>query len=76
MNPAPILASGFTIESIRVPDINTDLYNGEAEDDIYYLIYIDVTADAERISNLFLKKVLPLRKIRKHCGHLRGGITG
>ncbi len=57
---APILVSGFTIESIRVPDISyeTDLYDGEAEDGIYYLIY-DVSAAAERISSFIFEEESP-----------------
>lgn len=57
---APILVSGFTIESIKVPDIKyeTDLYDGEAEDGIYYLVY-DVTAAAERMSSFIFEEGSP-----------------
>lgn len=57
---APILASSFDIQSITVPDIQyeTDLFDGPAEDNVYYLIY-DVTGAAERISAFIYEEDSP-----------------
>lgn len=48
---APILTTSFEMKSITVPnpEYETDLFDGKAEDDVYYLIY-DVTNAAKRIS--------------------------
>lgn len=56
----PILTGGFSVESIRVPDIayETDLFDGMAEDNIYYLIY-DVAPAAERISSFIFEESSP-----------------
>ncbi len=56
----PILVSRFTMESIRVPDpqFETDLFDGEAEDGIYYLVY-DVTQAAKRISSFIYEELSP-----------------
>ncbi len=56
----PILTGNFSIESIRVPDIRyeTDLFDGRAEDEIYYLIY-DVAPAAQRISSFIFEESSP-----------------
>ena len=55
----PILFSGFTMESISVPDANfeTDLFDGNINN-IYYMIY-DTTAAAERISSFIYEEDSP-----------------
>ena len=60
MGLTPILTGGFTVESIKVPDITyeTDLFDGKAEDEIYYLIY-DVAPAAERISSFIYEEASP-----------------
>ncbi len=57
---APILTSSFDIQSITVPDVQyeTDLFDGPAEDNVYYLIY-DVTGAAERISAFIYEEDSP-----------------
>lgn len=56
----PILTGDFSVESIRVPDIayETDLFDGMAEDNIYYLIY-DVAPASERISSFIFEESSP-----------------
>ncbi len=56
----PILTGDFTVETIRVPDIRyeTDLFDGKAEDEIYYLIY-DVAPAAQRISSFIFEDSSP-----------------
>ncbi len=56
----PILTGNFTVESIKVPDIQyeTDLFDGRAEDEIYYLIY-DVAPAAQRISSFIFEESSP-----------------
>lgn len=56
----PILTSSFDIQSITVPDprFETDLFDGKAEDDVYYLIY-DVTGAAQRISAFVYEEESP-----------------
>lgn len=60
MGLTPILTGGFTVESIKVPDLTyeTDLYDGKAEDEIYYLIY-DVAPAAQRISSFIYEEASP-----------------
>lgn len=57
---APILTSKFTIQSINVPDIQyeTDLFDGELEDHIWYYVY-DVTQAAKRISSFIYEDASP-----------------
>ncbi len=56
----PILTKDFHMESIKVPDIDyeTDLYDGQAEDGIYYLEY-DITSAAKRISSFIYEENSP-----------------
>lgn len=56
----PILTGNFTIQSINVPDAKyeTDLFDGKAEDDIWYYIY-DVTPAAKRISSFIYEDASP-----------------
>ncbi|MCH5352492.1 MAG: LCP family protein [Acutalibacter sp.] len=60
MGLTPILTGGFSVESIKVPDLayETDLYDGKAEDEIYYLIY-DVAPAAQRISSFIYEEASP-----------------
>ena len=60
MGLTPILTGSFSVESIQVPDITyeTDLFDGMAEDEIYYLIY-DVSPAAERISSFIYEEASP-----------------
>ena len=60
MGLTPILTGSFSMESIKVPDIayETDLYDGLAEDEIYYLIY-DVAPAAQRISSFIFEETSP-----------------
>ncbi len=53
----PILTNDFTMEAIRVPDAayETDLFDGRAEDGIYYAIY-DVQNAARRINSFILEE--------------------
>lgn len=57
---APILTTSFEIQSITIPDgqYETDLFDGKAEDDVYYLVY-DVTGAAERISAFIYEDASP-----------------
>lgn len=70
----PILTGGFSVESIRVPDIayETDLFDGMAEDNIYYLIY-DVAPAAERISSFIFEESSPYWE---KFGNTAGGAAG
>lgn len=70
----PILTGGFSVESIRVPDIayETDLFDGMAEDNIYYLIY-DVAPAAERISSFIFEESSPYWE---KFGNTAGGTAG
>lgn len=56
----PILLSQFTVETIKVPDLQheTDLYDGQAEDGAYYLDY-DISAAAKRISSFIYEEASP-----------------
>lgn len=53
----PILTNDFTVETIRVPDAayETDLFDGRADDGIYYLIY-DVQTASQRINSFILEE--------------------
>lgn len=70
----PILTGDFSVESIRVPDIayETDLFDGMAEDNIYYLIY-DVAPAAERISSFIFEESSPYWE---KFGNTAGGAAG
>ncbi len=56
----PILTKDFHMESIKVPDLDyeTDLYDGQAEDGVYYLEY-DVASAAKRISSFIYEENSP-----------------
>lgn len=56
----PILTGNFTIQSINVPDsqYETDLFDGLAEDGLWYYIY-DVTNAAKRISSFIYEDASP-----------------
>lgn len=56
----PILTGDFDISSIKVPDpaIETDLYDGPAEDNITYLTF-DLTQASKRISSFIFEELSP-----------------
>lgn len=70
----PILTGDFSVESIKVPDIayETDLFDGMAADNIYYLIY-DVAPAAERISSFIFEESSPYWE---KFGNTAGGAAG
>ncbi len=57
MGMAPVLTGGFTIETVKVPDIRweTDLFDGMGEDQIYYLVY-NLSPAAQRINSFLYEE--------------------
>ena len=74
MGLTPILTGNFSVESIKVPEIayETDLFDGMAEDEIYYLIY-DVAPAAERISSFVYEEVSPYWEIYGNTAETSAG---